>query len=110
MTMMTTDRNQPVFFGRADTLLGICESVGQDLGFNPNWLRAGFGLVLVLNPVAVIASYFALGALVLVTRLLAPAPKVAVVTPQQDTASVSDLRQPAPVAREDAPVELALAA
>jgi phage shock protein C len=108
MTMMTTDRNQPVFFGRADTLLGICESVGQDLGFNPNWLRAGFGLVLVLNPVAVIASYFALGALVLVTRLAAPAPKAAVAP--VEAASVTEIRRPATVAVDAEPAELAMAA
>lgn len=67
---MQTARSKPVFFGREDTMLGICEAVGQDFGFNPNWLRAGFGLVLVLNPVAVIASYFVLGGIVLVSRLL----------------------------------------
>jgi phage shock protein C len=67
---MTTAAPQPVFFGREDTMLGICEAVGQDFGFNPNYLRVAFGAVLVLNPVAVIAGYFALGLLVFASRMI----------------------------------------
>jgi phage shock protein C len=77
-TMQTNSK--PVFFGREDTMLGICESVGQDFGFNPNWLRVAFGAVLVLNPVMVIASYFALGLLVLVSRLAVRSPKTVAMT------------------------------
>jgi phage shock protein C len=68
--IMTTASIKPVFFGREDTMLGICESVGQDFGFNPNYLRVAFGGLLVLNPAVVIASYFALGLLVFASRVI----------------------------------------
>lgn len=53
-------------------LFGICARVGEDFGFNPLWLRLAFAGALILNPVAVIGSYFALGAVVLTSRLLFP--------------------------------------
>lgn len=67
------NRPHNVFLGRPDTMLGICEAVGQDLGFSPDLLRVGFGVALLFNPVAVIASYLALGVFVMVTRLIWPA-------------------------------------
>ena len=27
---------------RNDTILGVCEAIGQDFGFNPLWLRLAF--------------------------------------------------------------------
>lgn len=53
-------------------LFGICARVGEDFGFNPLWLRLGFAAALILNPVVVIASYFALGGVVLSSRLVFP--------------------------------------
>lgn len=58
---------------RPDNLLGICHRVGADLGFDPLWLRLAFAAAFVLNPVAVVAVYLALGVIVLVSRLLFPA-------------------------------------
>lgn len=55
-----------------DNLFGICAAVGEDFGFNPNWLRVAFGVGLLFNLEGVIAAYFALGAIVLVSRLLVP--------------------------------------
>ena len=53
-------------------LSGICARVGEDFGFNPLWLRLAFACSLIWNPVAVIGAYFALGAIVLTSRLLFP--------------------------------------
>lgn len=57
---------------RNDTILGVCEAIGQDFGFHANWLRLAFALGLFFNPAAVIATYVGLGLLVAATRWLAP--------------------------------------
>ncbi len=70
---------QPSLFGRSDTLLGVCEGIGQDFGFNPLWLRIALAATILWNPYVAIGGYFALGLLVLASRLLFPdlrAPKL----------------------------------
>ena len=57
---------------RNDTILGVCEAIGQDFGFNPNYLRVALCVALFFSPVAVIATYFGAGLLVLASRLLFP--------------------------------------
>jgi phage shock protein PspC (stress-responsive transcriptional regulator) len=59
-------------FTRPDTLLGVCQAIGDDFGFNPNWLRITLALPLVWQPTLMFTIYAALGALVLTTRLLIP--------------------------------------
>jgi phage shock protein C len=71
-------------FNRSDTLLGVCEGLGTDLGINPNYLRIAFGVGLMWNPVIVVAAYLALGVAVYVARALYPA---YVVADQGETAS-----------------------
>ena len=34
---------------RGDTMLGACEALGQDFGFNPNWLRIVLGSLVLWN-------------------------------------------------------------
>ncbi|MBY9061408.1 PspC domain-containing protein [Sphingomonas yunnanensis] len=55
-----------------DNLLGVCAAVGEDLGFNPLWLRAAFAGALLFSLEAVLATYAALGVIVLASRLLFP--------------------------------------
>ncbi|WP_277978666.1 PspC domain-containing protein [Sphingomonas phyllosphaerae] len=55
-----------------DNLFGVCAAVGADLGFNPLWLRAAFAGALLFSLEAVIATYAALGVIVLASRLLFP--------------------------------------
>ena len=69
--------SQPSVLASDRTLLGVCEALGEDLGFNPIFLRIPFGIGLMLNPVAVVATYLGLGLLVAFTRYLAPNPKPA---------------------------------
>src|SRR3546814_8785336 len=60
-------------FRRRDTFFGICEAVGQDFGFNPLYLRLAFIAPLFFFPVQTFAAYFALGLVVLASRLIFPA-------------------------------------
>jgi phage shock protein PspC (stress-responsive transcriptional regulator) len=57
---------------RGDTFLGVCEAIGQDFGFNPNWLRVAFAPVIMVSPATAIGAYLAIGSVVAVTRLLFP--------------------------------------
>jgi phage shock protein PspC (stress-responsive transcriptional regulator) len=65
--------SQPSLFARPDTFFGVCEAIGQDFGFNPNYLRILLGGSLLLSPVIVLSTYLALGALVLLSHRLFPA-------------------------------------
>lgn len=62
---------------RAHTILGVCEAIGEDFGFNPAWLRIPLAASVLVSPVMAIAAYFALGAVVLASRLLFPKTRVA---------------------------------
>ena len=57
---------------RNDTILGVCEAIGRDFGFNPNWLRVAFCVPMFWNPMLVMASYLGLGLVVAATRLIFP--------------------------------------
>ena len=63
---------QPNLLLRNDTILGVCEAIGQDFGFHANWLRLLFASFFYINPLAVTGAYLALGVLVAVTRWAAP--------------------------------------
>jgi phage shock protein PspC (stress-responsive transcriptional regulator) len=64
---------------RNDTILGVCEALGNDFGFNPNWLRIAFCAPIYWNPALVVGVYLGLGVLVAVTRFAFPDRTVAVV-------------------------------
>lgn len=57
---------------RNDTFLGVCEAIGQDFGFNPNWLRIAFAPLIIISPLATIGAYLALGGVVAGSRWLFP--------------------------------------
>lgn len=59
---------------RDDTLFGVCFALGQDFGFNPLYLRILFAIVLFWSPAAAFGGYAVLGAVVAVSRWLAPDP------------------------------------
>jgi phage shock protein C len=60
---------------RNDTILGTCEAIGRDFGFNPNFLRIPLAGAVLISPIAAFGIYFALGFAVLLSRLIAPAPR-----------------------------------
>ena len=86
---------------RNDTILGVCEAIGQDFGFNPMWLRIAFCAPIYWNPAVVVGAYFALGLVVFATRIAfpdrhaqavaAPAPPVEV---EATAAAIVEERQP----------------
>jgi phage shock protein PspC (stress-responsive transcriptional regulator) len=55
---------------RNDTILGVCEAIGQDFGFNPLWLRLAFIAPIFFAPALSIGAYLGLGVVVAATRLL----------------------------------------
>jgi phage shock protein PspC (stress-responsive transcriptional regulator) len=63
---------QPALPLRDHTVLGVCEGLGEDFGFNPLWLRLLLASFLIWKPLEVIGVYFALGLLVMISRLLVP--------------------------------------
>lgn len=62
-------------FARDDTFFGVCEAIGEDLGFNANYLRVAFALPLLYAPLATIAVYLALAVIIGLTRLIVPNPR-----------------------------------
>ncbi len=69
---MTATPNQTNLMLRNDTILGVCEAIGQDFGINPNWLRVAFCVPIYWNPMLVVGAYLALGLVVAATRFAFP--------------------------------------
>ena len=74
---MATEKGN--LFLRNDTIFGVCEGLGEDLGFNPNLLRVPLGTMIIFAPLWAVGIYAALGIVVLASRLLFPDRKLAVV-------------------------------
>src|SRR5437879_2116048 len=79
--MMETQQDQVALPMRAHTIFGVCEGLGEDFGFNPVLLRVPLAASVLWSPMMSLAVYFALGAVVLVSRLLFPRSKVTDVQP-----------------------------
>jgi phage shock protein PspC (stress-responsive transcriptional regulator) len=71
-TQPAVQGHQPALPFRADTMLGVCEGIGQDLGFNPTYLRVVFASLFYFDPAIVVGSYLALGAGLALARWLYP--------------------------------------
>lgn len=97
--------SKPPVFARHDTFFGVCEALGQDLGFNPNYLRIGFAVAILPAPVAVISVYVALGILVALSRWLFPVRRANV-----QTAELASIAQPARLEGDNDQAEMPLAA
>ena len=69
---METQVNQVALPLRSHTILGVCEAIGEDFGFNPVFLRIPLAAMVIWSPMVAFGLYFALGAVVLASRLLAP--------------------------------------
>ena len=72
---MEAQENQVALPLRSHTILGVCEAVGEDFGFNPVLLRVPFAAMVLYSAVLAIGAYFALGAVVLASRFFFPKPK-----------------------------------
>ena len=93
LTAMPKDKtvtNQTPLPLRNDTILGVCEAIGQDFGFNPLWLRLAFIAPIFFAPYAAVGAYLGLAAVVGLTNWFAPdkqndAPQLASEQGQQGT-------------------------
>jgi phage shock protein PspC (stress-responsive transcriptional regulator) len=65
---------KPTLLFRDDTILGVCEALGRDFGFNPIFLRVPLGVALIWNPVVIIAGYLAAALFVGLIRMVMPDP------------------------------------
>lgn len=70
------DANHVPLILRHDTIVGVCEAIGRDFGFNPNFLRVAVGSVVLFNPLLAVSIYAALGVAVLLSRWLFPARRI----------------------------------
>ena len=77
---MEAQENQVALPLRSHTILGVCEAVGEDFGFNPVLLRIPFAAMVLYSAVWAIGGYFALGAVVLASRFFFPKPKTSTAT------------------------------
>ncbi len=62
----------PSLIARPHTVLGVCEGIGEDLGFNPVILRIAFASGIFFAPMAVVGVYLALGVVVAASRWAFP--------------------------------------
>ena len=62
---------------RPHTVLGVCEGIGEDLGFNPVYLRVAFAGGFYFAPVALVGIYLFLGGAVALARWAYPVPTAA---------------------------------
>lgn len=78
MSNLTASHKEPTMTNqiplplRNDTILGVCEAIGRDFGFNPLWLRLAFIVPIFFAPTAAIAAYVGLGLVVGLTNWFAP--------------------------------------
>ena len=88
---MNAQENQAALPLRSHTILGVCEGIAEDFGFNPVFLRVPLAAMVLWNPLIAIGTYIALGVVVLASRLLFPKPKT----------SASGSHEEAPVAANE---------
>lgn len=69
---------------RPHTVLGVCEAIGEDFGFNPLYLRIAFASGLFFSPLWVIAGYFGLGLVVALSRWISPVVSAAPLAAAED--------------------------
>ena len=84
---MEAPMNLPALPLRSHTIFGACEAIGEDFGFNPVLLRVPLAATVLWNPLMAIAVYFALSAVVLLSRFLFPKPAPAEIINDQPVAA-----------------------
>ena len=69
---MQANEITPALPFRQHTIFGVCEGIGEDFGFNPTFIRIPLAVAVLWSPTVAIGIYFALGLVVLASRLLFP--------------------------------------
>jgi phage shock protein C len=91
--MMNAQDNQIALPLRSHTIFGVCEGIAEDFGFNPVFLRVPLAAIVLWNPLIAIATYLALGVVVLASRLLFPKPKETDVAAAQEAPVAANEQQ-----------------
>jgi phage shock protein C len=108
-TAMQMIQNFPL--SRSDTLFGVCQALGEDLGISPLWFRVAVASAVVLNFEVAIALYLGLAVIALASRFIyRSAPKAAAATKQKTTEAVVVAEEPVVAAPRARDVVLAEAA
>jgi phage shock protein PspC (stress-responsive transcriptional regulator) len=89
---------KPSLLFRDDTVLGVCEALGRDFGFNPFFLRAALAASLLWNPVVIIGGYVAAAIVIGLVRIAFPDPQKAEVTEASPAPAVEAQREAEPQA------------
>ncbi len=76
---MQIQDNQIALPLRSHTILGVCEAIGDDFGFNPVFLRVPLAASVIVSPFWAFATYFILGIIVFASRQLFPKAKLPVI-------------------------------
>ena len=87
---METQETQVALPLRSHTILGACEAIGEDFGFNPIFLRIPFAASVMWSPMIAIGAYFALGAVVFASRWLFPKAKIVSGNPVHEQAAAAN--------------------
>jgi len=95
---MTTVRKTS-YFNRPDTMLGVCQAIGEDMGISPNWIRVAFAVAFFFYPWQAALAYVGLGALGALLRRVWP-----------DEVASSDAEARAVLAAENNDTEMKIAA
>ncbi|QIL02703.1 PspC domain-containing protein [Sphingomonas sinipercae] len=72
---------------RNDTMLGICQGLGEDLGIHPNLLRVMFGAIVFFDVKLAVIAYLTVGVFVAASRYFFPKPKTTAI---EDHAALAD--------------------
>ena len=83
-------------FDRPETILGVCESLGDDFGISGNWFRAALFPLLLWQPLWTVVGYLLLAGVVLASRLIFPDVRADTVV----AAELAEAPAPTPVADE----------
>ena len=89
---MEAQENQVALPLRSHTILGVCEAIAEDFGFNPILLRVPFAASVLWSPMWAIVAYLGLGLVVLASRLLFPKAKPV----QAETVTVPEVEYDVP--------------
>lgn len=90
---MEAHENQVALPLRSHTILGVCEAIGEDFGFNPVFLRIPLAASVIISPTWAIVTYLMLGAVVLGSRLLFPKANVVVAEAKAQPVPANEQRE-----------------
>lgn len=85
---MATDKGN--LFLRNDTIFGVCQGLGEDLGIHPNVFRIALAVGITVAPFWMVGIYAVMAVVVLASRLLFPNRKVAAANAKVPPAAVPE--------------------